>query len=510
VKAVVCLSRLRRALPSLGAACLGLSAGCTLAEPDRSPQVATHEVAPAEDVWLRNVGVGPSQTRRVCESGATDRVTLALCREPAPVIDGLKALYQALGFAAQNERLVAATTQSLGLSARLVSAANPRVFVFANNVEYVPVPHDKLAALSFARGEQLVELVALDTTTFDWNFYLLSFTQACSEPGCTPEQLLTEQVEHDWTGYTLYSDRDLVDTPLDCLSCHLPYGAGTHKLLLMRELPDPWLHWGDFRGVDETANCSQDGPKVPDPGRHVPGDGLDLLVSIEGRTGSYGGIEVGELADSKSGRLMSDFYVDARLVINDSPYGGNYPQVEREFDSAAVLCELLDSPTSARWELYRDELAGLGLPVPAPAADILDPEKRYAFQTDRAAYLAEHTDAAALDVASGLLARDVLTQAGLVPREQDDTPRILRQMCVRCHGQDTPEELRRARFDATALDHFTPVSARSIKARLRLPRTSPDIMPPLRSGELPSWAIERVEAYIDQHCTDPRPRACAL
>jgi hypothetical protein len=496
-----------RALQLLGAVYLGLASGCTAAERDRNstgPPVAVR----AEDVWLRNIGVGPSQTRRVCESGATDAVTLALCREPAPVIDGLTVLYEELGFAGKSERLVAATTQSLGLSARHVSAANPRMFVFANNVEHVPVPHDKLAAVSFARGEQLVELVALDTATYDWNFYLLSFTQACNEPGCTPEQLLTEQVERDWTGYTLYSDRDLVDTPLDCLSCHLPYGAGTHKLLLMRELPDPWLHWGDFRGVNETAHCSQDGAKLPDPGRHVPGDGLDLLVSLEGRTGRYGGIEVGELADSLSGRLMSDFYVDARLVINDSPYGGNYPQVEREFDSAAVLCELLDSPTSARWELYRDELAALGLPIPSPAADILDPEKRREFQADRAAYLAQHAGVPALDVAAGLLAPDVLTQAGLVPRQEDDAPGILRQMCVRCHGHDTPPALRRASFDATAIESFTPASARSIKARVRLPRTSPNVMPPLRSGELPSWALARVEAYIDEHCTDPRPGAC--
>jgi hypothetical protein len=93
----------------------------------------------------------------------------------------------------------------------------------------------------------------------------------------------------------------------------------------------------------------------------------------------------------------------------------------------------------------------------------------------------------------------VLTQAGLVPREHYDEPRILRQMCIRCHGHDTPAELRRAGFDATALDSFTPASARSIKARLRLPRTSPNVIPPLRSGELPSWALERVEAYIDQH-----------
>jgi hypothetical protein len=493
--------------------CLVAMSGCTQAERDRGPtagpsaDLAQRALQP-EDAWLRRIGAGPAQTRRICQSGAEDRVITALCRDPAPVIDSLPALYEAMGLVGAKERLVAATTHSLGLSTRTVSSANPRIFVFANNIDYQPVPRDKLAVVSFARGEQLVELVALDTRTYDWNFYLLSFTQGCNAAGCTPEQLLTENVERDWTSVTLYSDRDLVDTPLDCLSCHLPYGAGTHKLLLMRELPDPWLHWGDFRGVNETADCSQDGPKVPDPGRHVPGEGLDVLVALEGPTGRYGGVAVSELSSSLSGRLMSDFYVDARLVINDSPYGGAYPQLERELRTADVLCELLDAPVSPTWERYRNELSALGLPVPAPAANVLDPAKRGAIVADRAAFLAAQAGSSAFDVASGLLGPEVPAQVGTVPREQDAAPQILRQMCVRCHGRDTPAELGRAGFDATALDSFSPIAARSIKARLRLPRTSPNVMPPLRSGELPPWALERVETYIDEHCTDSRPRAC--
>ena len=495
---------------AIAAVWLGLLCGCTQAERDRSPSAPPVDVGrhSTDEAWLSGIGTGPAQTRRVCESGARDRVIASLCREPAPTVDGLASLYAALGFVGDKERLVAATTHSLGLSVRTVSPVNPRVFVFANNIEYQPVPHDKLAVVSFARGEQLVELVALDTRTYDWNFYLLSFTQACGASGCTPEQLLTERIERDWTSFTLYSERDLVDTPLDCLSCHLPYGAGTHKLLLMRELPDPWLHWGDFRGVNETANCSQDGPKVPDPGRHVPGEGLDVLVALEGPTGRYGGIDVSELSASLSGRLMSDFYVDARLVINDSPYGGAYPQLEREFPSANILCELLDAPVSQRWESYRAELSALGLPVPSPAADVLDPEKRKEVLADRSGFLAKHARASAFDVASSLLAADVPAQVGIVPRETDGAPQILRQMCVRCHGSDTAPQLGRAAFDATALDRFTPGAARMIKARLRLPRSSPSLMPPLRSGELPPWALERIEAYIDEHCTDPRPRAC--
>jgi hypothetical protein len=81
-------------------------------------------------------------------------------------------------------------------------------------------------------------------------------------------------------------------------------------------------------------------------------------------------------------------------------------------------------------------------------------------------------------------------------------------MCVRCHGGDVPPLLGRAAFDATKLERFTPASAREIKARLRLPRHSPDLMPPLRSGELPRWALDRVVTYINEHCSDSRPGAC--
>jgi hypothetical protein len=146
--------------------------------------------------------------------------------------------------------------------------------------------------------------------------------------------------------------------------------------------------------------------------------------------------------------------------------------------------------------------------VPSPAVDVLDPTKREQVLADRSSFLAQFAGRTAFDAASSLLSEEVLSQVGIVPREQDPAPQILRQMCVRCHGHDTPPELRRAGFDATALDHFTPAAARAIKARLRMPRHSPSLMPPLRAGELPPWALERVTTFIEQRCADPRPHAC--
>lgn len=459
-----------------------------------------------EEVWLERIGVGAAQTARVCARPATDRVASALCAQPSPRLDGIEALYRALDLTGE-ERLVASTTHSLSLSARSVNAANPRTFVFVNNVRYAPIPFEKIAAVAFTRGEQFVEMVALDTETYEYNFYLLAFTQQCNTVHCTAKQLLTEQVERDWTSWTLYSDEDLVDTPLDCISCHRPYGPDTHKLLLMRQLPDPWIHWGDFRGVYEGADCSQDGPTGPQ-GEFIPGEGLDVLLKIEGADGRHAGISVAELAASKSGRLFGDFMVDARLRINDSPYGSNYPQGERELDAARILCERVRQGTNTRWDQYRVEMTGLGLPVAYYGSDVLDPDKRRELLTNRDAVLERHGDEDAFEVASSWMDEDIASAIGLTPREEDSGKQLLTQMCVRCHSSDAPRNSKRARFNAEHLDRIEPDTARVIRERIRLPSTSPRLMPPRRSALLTSAAIARIESYIDGHCSDPRPGAC--
>jgi hypothetical protein len=76
-------------------------------------------------------------------------------------------------------------------------------------------------------------------------------------------------------------------------------------------------------------------------------------------------------------------------------------------------------------------------------------------------------------------------------------------MCVRCHAAAVDQRLRRARFNAEALERIGPVTATAIRQRLSLPKTSPEVMPPRRVGELPSWAIARIDRYLRDHCADP-------
>jgi hypothetical protein len=90
-----------------------------------------------------------------------------------------------------------------------------------------------------------------------------------------------------------------------------------------------------------------------------------------------------------------------------------------------------------------------------------------------------------------------------VPQPQDSAPEILHAMCVRCHANNTESHLRRARFNAEAIDRIDPTTASAVRRRLSLPRTSPEVMPPVRVGEVPDWAIARIEHYLQDHCSEP-------
>ncbi len=494
----------RRTELALGIALLAMGATSCVPPPD-----ATHAARPVdagaggvskrpEDAWLGAIGTGAAQMARVCGRGAKDRVASVLCGPTAASIRSLTDLHRALGLGEPANRYVAATTHSLGLSARVVSAANPRSFVYTS--KRIPIPYEDLVVTSFARGEQLVELVALDPATIDYNFYLLRFEQACNASRCTPDDLLTVKLESGWTGFTLYADKDLEDTPLDCLSCHQPFGAGTHKQLVMRQTATPWLHW-DFRGIDEDRICYEQ--TMPYPGRWIPGDGLELMARLEGANGRHGGIPVSELVETPSGERFSLFLTEAENTIRESAYPAGYLYAQLDYDSSGPLCEWLQKGTRELWEKSRATSMSKGLPQPYHSQDVSDPERRAEVDSDRAGFLARHASEDAFDVAMSLIAADATTAVGFVPRSSDTAELILREMCVRCHAAATEKRLRRARFNAESLDRIDPGVAESVRERIRLPRSSPELMPPLRVGELPPWAIARIDAYLREHCSVP-------
>ena len=464
--------------------------------------------AGADEVWLSRIGTGEKQTDRVCAGSGSDRAVRTLCDQSVRLaIRSLDDLYRHLGLGVA-ARVAATTIHSLGLSARTVSAANPRVIVLPDTRDlHMRLTAEQVVATAFSRGEQVVEIVALDPTTYDYNFYLLRFEQPCNRTGCTPLDLLTERIERDWTSLTLYSDTDLEDTPLDCISCHRPFGAGTHKQLLMHQSLDPWMHWSHFRGGTEGSLCA-DRPLDGSAGRTVAvAEGLDLLRTTEGDAGRYAAIPVGDLHASNSGELLATFLSDVDRLVRLSPYGiaHNYPYAQLDFQTREVLCERFHSDTSPTWDRHRRDARGRGLFVPYYRPDVTDANIRSQLVAHgREQLMRRHPTENAFDVAASFVSAEAASAVGFTPQETDTAPEILRSMCIRCHSSTTEPQLRRARFDVEkAIDRIDPITYRLVERRLRMPRISAEIMPPLRVGEVPGWAIDRVIRYLRDHCTEP-------
>jgi hypothetical protein len=449
-----------------------------------------------ERAWLERVGSGPAQTARVCARGASDRAAKALCREDAAKIASLDQLYQALGLG-PGQRRVAATTHSLALSGRTVSAANPRVMVMADNSAPGGLTYESIVVTAFSRGEQMVELAAVDPTTYEYNFYLLGFSQPCNQSRCTPEDLLSSRVETGWTGWTLYSDAELEDTPLDCLSCHRPFGPDSRKILQMRQDFDPWMHWGDFRKLDE-GGCPSRPPEGVEPRVVAQTDGLDLLVTLEGPRGAYAGVPVTELRDAPSGDVMTDFMVDAENLITAAPIPP-HPYAQFSLRTRETLCERFQTGQSTSWEEDRLLSQRRGLPFPYYAPDVLDPKAREQL-LERPDFLRARSQEEAFDVLRSLLAPEVPAAVGFVPRESDSATEILQGMCSRCHAARTNPALARARF-VVDTPTVSPAVFQNVRQRLSLPTDAPRAMPPRNAGEMPTWAVDRVLSHLADRCS---------
>ena len=207
----------------------------------------------------------------------------------------------------------------------------------------------------------------------------------------------------------------------------------------------------------------------------------------------------------ESGESFVKFVADAEGMVHRSPYQSSQLSFYEPFafQTREVLCERFHTGTSPTWERHRREAhdhgrAGSllwsrrrGRPAPRRGRSPIGPFPR------------RHADEDAFDVAASFLAADVATAVGFVPRQKTPRP----TSCARCASAATPPttdpHLRRARFNAEAIDRIGPVTATVIRRRLSLPRTSPELMPPLRVGELPRWAIARIDRYLRDHCADP-------
>ena len=231
------------------------STGCHGDPPGDSRQPtnwATLPVVSAADPELAPLASRQDAYDRICARNRGDSFAKVLCGGSGrPEIRDFAELYELVGLA--DQRAFALTGNSTSLLANRVSAINPRLLVFPRVGDDLARPA-AMTAVGFVRGEQFVELASRDLSTGDFNFYLVRFEQKCNyaNGGCDLASLLTEEIEHDWTAYSVYDQDDLEETSLDCNSCHQPDGHGTKRILRMQELASPWLHWFPQRFVQRT------------------------------------------------------------------------------------------------------------------------------------------------------------------------------------------------------------------------------------------------------------------
>ena len=227
-----------------------------------------------------------------------------LCDKSTPPISGLDDLYRALRLGRPGQRLVATTVNSLGLSARTVSSLNPRVLVFDDTSHLSEADeYEQVVAAGFTRGEQLVELVGLDPATYEYNFYLLRFQQACNRTRCTPEDLLTEKIgaagpSGPCTPTTISRHAARLRVVPPALRQGNPQAAADAPGPRPLDALERFSRRRRAHAVPETAGGRSAGKVV------VTVDGLDLLRAIEGPTGRYAGVPVAELHAAESGKAL--------------------------------------------------------------------------------------------------------------------------------------------------------------------------------------------------------------
>lgn len=426
----------------------------------------------APDVELAAFGVRDASHQRVCARGRNDSFARALCgSEQRPEIRDITGLLELVGLS--EERAFAMTGNSTSLVAHDVSAINPRMIVFPRVGSDLQRP-EQMTAVGFVRGEQLVEIVSRDPVTDDYNFYLLTFEQRCNyeQTGCDLASLLTEEIEHGWTAYSVYDQDDLELTSLDCRSCHQPGPPGSKHILRMQELASPWLHWFPQRFSQRTES-----DRVL----------LAQFGEVHGLDAQYGGIPVTTIVnaiDEGSGAQLEALIRAEGSGDQPNPFDGH------------IAAEMGRGHSPTWQERFETHLRGEAIAVPYPHIDVTDPVKRDAAVRS---YLNVVTGVAAretlIDIRK-IFSDDAQQKLSFVPTPGSDGKTVLLQMCSRCHDGRGNPNLAKNRFDILKLDEMP--RAQKDSAIIRLTAEDHTRMPPKRVGHLTPESIQAAIAELQR------------
>jgi hypothetical protein len=469
-----------------------LDASDAAASADASP-LASEDVPDAGDRADSGVPQAaiPEQRGALCARPADDAVRDLLCKGELPAITGLRVLAAGLKLSVlkpdTSEASAAAieidpfasinTAVFLGLSTalsgQLVSPINPRAILF-----------NPQTFLAFQRGVQKVEIATRDRNEPRFNFYLLSFKQACNERsgGCLPGDLYTLSIERDWTAISLEDDEDLKNTPSDCRLCH-QRGPGP-ATLLMRELRAPWTH---FFGLGS-------GVQDYDAGSGAPGTDLARDYALAKGSESYAGIPAAFMSHTAGATLQLS-------VDNAQPIEFDAPSIEAELEAKTARGE---PRRSATWDqAFAAFKRGDQLALPHFEPRPTDPGKQAALSAAYTRYLRGEISAQALPDLADIFPDDARVRAEIgLQTEPDATPaETLIQACGPCHNDVLDQTISRARFNV-ALARMSRAELDLAITRIMLPVGDPAVMPPKGMRQIDPAAKQKLSDYLKQ---DQRP-----
>ena len=365
---------------------------------------------------------------------------------------------------------VVVLAHSTALSGHVVSPINPRAIVMGGRT-----------IIAFQRGVQRIELATLANGKGTFNFYLLSFEQACNgnEDGCSPGDLYTPRIEADWTRVDIHDDEDLKNSPLDCRQCH--QRGREAPILLMREVLAPWTH---FFGT-----LSDNGL----PGSRPDVRGGDLLRDYLQAKGDepYGQVSMATISRT-SGFLL-------QAIIGPQPLVFDAPTIENErFPYEDDGTRAAEPQPSATWNgAFEAFKRGEQLALPYVEPRATDPRKQAELSDAYARYRADEISADELPDMADIFPDDPLVRAQIgLQTEPDATPGdALVQACGPCHNDVLDQTVTRARFSID-LTRLEPAQIERAIARIELPSGAPGAMPPPEARQLDPEARERLLQYL--------------
>jgi hypothetical protein len=307
-----------------------------------------------------------------------------------------------------------------------------------------------------------------DRIDHELRFYLLTYHQACnaSDNGCSPGDLLTPETESNWTETTLYDERDLSNTVLDCAPCHQTSGPGTTKFLRMQELREPWTHW--FGQTTEGGRALF--------ADYFAAKGDEVIFGVSGS-------ELTRRANPVSLELQALYGGP-----NNQPNPFDSQKIEDEVrKSAAALGGMQPHDNSIpgdsqTWRAgYEAARRGEAITFPYHDVKVTDPGKLAAMTEAYRAYREGSLDRSQLPDIRDVFPDDLrqLSEMGFTTKPGASGEEVLIEACSMCHNSRLDQSLSRARFRAD-LNGLTREEKERAIFRLQLPERDARHMPPAR------------------------------